>query len=155
MKNGKLKMKKQNLLLSIAAAILLALGLASCADEDGLHDQNALLVTFEFKGFGDEISGSYAIPGNFDNWDNTTSDVTLTKGSGTSVKIPVTSANIQFSLVPTNAWTRPWYSAGTLEGNGSDAGKMWNFYKDDLPLDAGEITLVVDASSGTATVTKK
>ena len=54
------------LLLMISA--LFAFGLVSCADEDGLHDQNALMVTFEFTGFGD-ISGSYAIPGNFDDWD--------------------------------------------------------------------------------------
>ena len=142
----------KNLLLLLAA--LLALGLSSCADENGLHDQNALLVTFEFSGFGEDISGDYAVPGNFDGtdaWDNTNVDVVLKNGAGTSNPIAVTIQNIQFSLCPTGAWTRPWYKKGEVEGNGSDSGTMHNFYIDGLDLDAGEITLVIDASSGTAT----
>ncbi len=143
-------MKKIFRLIFAAFVMTAALAFSSCADADGLHDQNALLVTFEFSGFG-EISGSYAIPGNFDDWDNTTSDVTMKKGSGTSAKIAITTSNIQFTLVPTNSWTRDWYSAGTCEGNGSDSGTMQNFYINDLDLDAGEVTISVDASSGTAT----
>lgn len=71
-------------------------------------------------------------------------------GGGTSNKIAVTSSNIQFSLCPVNEWTRPWYQKGVLEGNGSDGGTMQNFYIDGLDLNAGEITLIIDASSGTA-----
>lgn len=122
---------------------------SSCADADGLHDQNSLLVTFVFKGFGD-ISGSYSIPGNFDDWDNTTADVTIKKGEGTSSAISVTTSNIQFTLVPVNGWTRDWYVAGSVEGNGSDSGAMRNFYIDGLDLNAGETTVLVDISSGTA-----
>lgn len=151
--NGKLKIGK--ILFALLTCLFLCAGVVSCADEDGLHDQNALLVTFEFKGFGEKISGNYAIPGNFDNWDNATSDIALSKGEGTSSAISVTETNIQFSLVPVGEWTRPWYEKGVLEGNGNDAGKMWNFYIDGLDLGAGEIKLVVDASSGTATVDVK
>jgi len=141
---------KFSIFISLISLIFSIFNLVSCADADGLHNQSALLVTFEFTGFG-ETEGTFAIPGNFDNWDNTTSDITLKKGEGTSVQMPITVSNIQFSLVPVNAWNRPWYVKGTLEGNGSDAGEMRNFYIDGLDLNAGEITLVIDGSSGTAT----
>lgn len=151
LENGKSKMKAaRNFLLALVLPFCLAMTLTSCADEDGLHDQNALQVTFEFTGFGDDISGSYSIPGNFDSWDNTTADVSLSKGAGTSEVIAISDSNIQFSLCPVGEWTRPWYIEGAVEGNGSDGGKMWNFYIDDLDLDAGEVTILVDASSGTA-----
>ena len=126
-----------------------------CPDANGLHNQSALMVTFEFTGFGDDISGSYSIPGNFDNWDNTIADVTLAKGAGTSDPIAVSESNIQFSLCPVGEWTRPWYVKGSVEGNGSDSGVMRNFYIDGLDLDAGEVTLLIDASSGTAVPTVK
>ncbi|MBQ4379146.1 MAG: hypothetical protein II821_08140 [Treponema sp.] len=153
-KNEKLKI----VLLLLFAAV--CFGFSSCADAGGLHDQKALMVTFEFTGFGDNISGSYSLPGNFsgndaDGWDNTGSDVTMKKGEGISNPIAVTCANIQFSLCPTGEWTRPWYSKGVLEGNGSDAGTMWNFYIDGLDLNAGEVTLLIDASSGVATPVEK
>ena len=148
---------KKIFIKTLSAALLslaLIFGLASCADADGLHDQNALLVTFVFTGFGDDISGDYSIPGNFDgtdSWDNTNTDVVLKNGEGTSNPISVTIPNIQFSLCPKDEWTRPWYKKGEVEGNGSDKGVMRNFYIDGLDLNAGEITLVIDASSGTAT----
>ena len=153
--NGKLKTESGKFGIKIFAVVLslfTVFALGSCADENGLHDQNALMVTFEFTGFG-EISGDYSIPGNFDGsgaWDNTNVDVVMKDGGGTSNKIAVTSSNIQFSLSPVNEWTRPWYQKGVLEGNGSDGGTMQNFYIDGLDLNAGEITLIIDASSGTA-----
>ena len=136
----------------IAGAFLAAASLltVSCADVNGLHNQQAVNVTFKFENFGDDISGNYSIPGNFDDWDNTTQDIVMSGGDGTSNKIAITDSNIQFSLVPVNEWTRPWYTKGVLEGNGSDTGKMRNFYIDNLDLDSGEITIVIDASSGTA-----
>lgn len=138
----------------ILAALLLCLAslfsFSSCADSDGMHDMDALLVTFQFKNFGN-ISGEYAIPGNFDNWDNTTSDVTLSNGAGTSKKIAVTTSNIQFTLVPTGKWDRDWFVDGQVYGNGTDGGKLQNFYIDGLDLDASSVTIVVDASKGSVT----
>lgn len=138
----------------ILAALFLCLAslftFSSCADSDDLHDMDALLVIFQFKNFG-SASGEYAIPGNFDNWDNTTSDVTLSNGAGTSKKIAVTTANIQFSLVPTGTWERDWFEVGKVYGNGTDAGKLQNFYINGLDLDATSVTIVVDASNGSVT----
>ncbi|MCR5219143.1 hypothetical protein [Treponema sp.] len=141
---------------SLAFIALAGLSVTSCADAEGLHNQQALMVTFQFENFGEDISGNYSIPGNFDgsdSWDNTNVDVTLKEGSGTSSQIAVTISNIQFSLVPVNAWNRPWYIKGEVEGNGADpsaSGALQNFYIDGLDLSAGEVTLVIDASSGTA-----
>ncbi len=143
-------MKKVFINCFVLFFIMTSLIFISCADVNGLHNQQAANVTFRFVNFGDDIEGNFAIPGNFDNWDNTTVDVSLTKGRGTSVKIPVTESNIQFTLVPTGSWNRPWYSKGLLEGNGSDSGKMRNFYIDGLDLDSGDITVLIDASSGIA-----
>lgn len=142
-------------IFSILAAALLSavtlLGITSCADAEGLHNQQALFVTFDFENFGDGISGSYSIPGNFNNWDNTDINVNMEKGCGVSDPIAITETNIQFSLVPVDSWNRNWYIKGSVEGNGSDVGVMRNFYIDGLDLNAGEITLVIDAISGTAT----
>lgn len=153
------KMKKTKKIAKVFAAILgsaLLFVFASCADADGLHDQNALLVTFEFTGFG-QISGTYSIPGNFDDWDNTQSDITMKKGEGSSSEIPVTTANIQFTLVPVNSWVRDWYKLEVLEGNGYDgtAGKYQNFFIDNLDLNSGSVTILIDGSSGSAIVTQK
>ena len=142
MKNGKLKMKKQNLLLSIAAAILLALGLASCADEDGLHDQNALILKFEIKGLGDDVSGSYFVTGVFDDWKQNY-PVTLTKGAGSVEGIPLTISEMKFSVCDAD-WGRAWYP--TYEGNQADEnsnGKYWNFSLENLDLGAGEATITI------------
>ncbi len=136
----------------ILLSLVLVFSLGGCADEDGLHDQNALLVTMKFTGFGD-TSGEYSIPGNFggtSSWDNSNVDVVMKDGEGTSNQISVTISNIQFSLCPVNEWTRPWYQEGVCEGNASDSGTMDNFYYDGLDLSAGEVTLIIDASSGTA-----
>lgn len=166
--NGKLKMNndilnKKNLflnpaifrcLLALLACVFLCFALASCADADGLHNQPELLVTFEFSGFGD-VSGNYSIPGNFDGnngWDNTKIDVVMKNGRGVSNEISVTTTNIQFSLCPTNEWTRPWYAAGSCEGNGADGSNgMRNFYIDNLDLSKGTATVVVEVKNGSAT----
>lgn len=144
---------KASLIIFVAACLLCLAGLTSCADPNGLHDQQAVMVTFEFTGFGDELNGTFAIPGDYNDWNNSGADVSLVKGEGTSIKIAITSANIVFSLVPEGAWTRPWYVKGVLEGNGMDgtANKYQNFYYDGLDLSAGELTLVIDGSTGTAT----
>ena len=147
----KLNTALHKILCTVATCCIATVCLSSCADEDGMHDQNALFVTFEFEEFGENVSGAYAIPGNFNNWSNASTHVTLTKGAGTSIKMAVTVSNIQFTLVPVNSWTRDWYVEGTVEGNGSDSGTMWNFYLDGLDLNAGEVTVLIDASSGTAT----
>lgn len=135
-------MKKSLTFLSIIACLLLCL--FGCADVNGLHNQEAAMVTFVFKNFPENVDGEYAIPGNFNNWDHTQSTIKLTAGNGSSTPIVISVSNIQFSLVPVNEWTRVWYPA--VEGNGSDQGKMHNFYIDGLDLSAGEITLVIDGS---------
>ena len=145
------------LCLALCALTVSAL-FTGCPSADGLHNQQALMVTFEFTGFGD-FTADCAVPGNFDGsngWVNTNLDVAIKKGEGTTLNpVPVTISNIQFSLVPVNEWSRPWYKEGELEGNATDKGVMHNFYINDLDLNAGEMTIVVDASSGTATVEVK
>lgn len=148
-----------NLPKALFAAIICTLCLFSftaCPNAQGLHDQPELLVSFEFSGFGD-ISGTYAIPGNFDGnnaWNNTNADVVMRNGSGVSNEISVTSPNIQFSLVPVNDWNRTWYKAGEAEGNGADGSSgNRNFYIDNLDLNAGTATVVVKMQDGMATPT--
>lgn len=140
-------MKKSLTFLSIIACLLLCL--FGCADVNGLHNQEAAMVTFVFKNFPETVDGEYSIPGNFNNWDNTQSTIKLTAGNGSSTPIVISVSNIQFSLVKVNDWNRVWYPA--VEGNGSDQGQMRNFYIDGLDLSAGEITLVIDGSAAVAT----
>ncbi len=139
-------MKKMKSILLLLACTLL---LAGCADVNGLHNQMATEVTFVFKNFPDTVSGQYTIPGNFNNWDNTQTTITMKKGNGTSEPILIAEKSIQFTLVKTGEWLRGWYPEVT--GNGSDAGVMRNFYIDNLDLTAGEIVLVIDGSAATAT----
>lgn len=145
--------RKNNIKLIISAVVIAAAALVftGCPSATGLHNQEAASVTFVFENFGDDISGDYSIPGNWDSWDNTTLDVTMSKGNGTSNAITISTKNIQFSLVPVDSWLRTWYEKGVLQGNGSDSGTMQNFYIDDLDLSAGDITLVIDGSAGTDT----
>ena len=143
-------MKKSLTILSIIACLLLCL--FGCADVNGLHNQEAAMVTFVFKNMGEGISGEFTIPGNFNNWDNTEVTVKMNGGNGTSTPLVVTAKNIQFTLVTLNYWGRPWFPA--VQGNGSDptaSGAMQNFYIDGLDLTAGEITLVIDGSAAIAT----
>ena len=148
-----MNIKKITVLVASLVLVSAGLTLTGCPSAAGLHNQKELLVTFEFSGFGD-ISGNYSIPGNFDGnnaWDNTNTDVVMRNGSGTSNEISVTSANIQWSLVPVDDWNRPWYSAGVTEGNGADGSSgNRNFYIDNLDLDAGTATVVVKMENGVA-----
>ena len=157
MKNEKKRIENiGRMILTLLAAVSLVVGLSSCADVNGLHNQEELLVTFEFSGFG-SISGNYSIPGNFDGnqtWDNTNLDVVMKNGSGISSEISVTTANIQFSLCPQNEWSRPWYTAGVSEGNSADGSNGFrNFYIDNLDLSAGTATVVVKMENGKAVPT--
>lgn len=136
-------------------ALLLAspLFFTSCADSTGLHNQHSAQVTFIFQNFSGADDGSYSIPGNFNDWDNTEATITMKNGNGTSSEFTITEADIQFTLVPVGSWTRAWYP--TSQGNGNDGtqNKYHNFYIDDLDLDAGEITITIDGSADTATPT--
>ena len=132
------------LLLMISA--LFAFGLVSCADEDGLHDQNALVVKFEISGLGDDVSGSYFVTGEFDDWKQNY-PVTLSKGAGSVEGIPLTITSMKFSVCDEN-WGRAWYP--TLEGNQADensSGKYWNFYIEGLELGAGEATIAISSDN--------
>ncbi|MCR4733913.1 MAG: hypothetical protein K5829_02765 [Treponema sp.] len=152
MKNKKLSFKILIVTVILTAGFLLS----ACADANGLHNQTAAEVTFVFKNFA-SISGDYTIPGNFNDWDNSESLVTMEDGNGTSKPITISKTNIEFSLIQTgdSGWLRPWYTAGVLEGNGVDRGTAGNpyqnFYIDGLDLNAGEITLVMDGSNITVT----
>ena len=132
-------------------AAVLCTTLTGCPSAEGLHNQNSAQVTFVFTGFSSADDGAYTVPGNFNSWDNSSSMLSLKAGEGTSASVTVSTANIQFTLVPVGSWTRAWYPA--VQGNGVDntSGKYQNFYINSLDLDAGEITVVVDASTGTAT----
>ena len=150
------------LCLALCALTVSAL-FTGCPSADGLHNQPALMVKFEFTGFGN-ISGNYSIPGSFDgdanNWTKKIADVdvVMKDGSGISNPIPVISTWIEFSLCPTGGdWERPWHTEDGIDGNAVDrnSGIKQNIYYTGLNLTAGEVTLLVDASSGTATVDVK
>ena len=158
-----IKNKMAALSLALCSLFVSAL-LTACPSADGLHNQPALMVTMEFTGFGN-TSGDYSIPGSFDGNEGWTKgisdvDVVMKNGSGISNPIPVISTWIKFSLCPKGdeSWSRPWYEENVRAGNAADesaGGIMRNFYIGDLDLNAGEITLLIDASSGTATPTIK
>ena len=77
-------MKKIRKLISALLLLLcVAFTLTSCADAEGLHNQTAAKITFEFRNFAD-ISGDYTIPGNFNDWDNSKSLITMKDGNGIS-----------------------------------------------------------------------
>lgn len=150
-------MKKiRKLISALLLLVCVAFTLTSCADAEGLHNQTAAKITFEFRNFAD-ISGDYTIPGNFNDWDNSKSLITMKDGNGTSEAITVSNVNIEFTLIQTgdSGWLRPWYTAGVLEGNGVDRGTagnpFQNFYINALDLNAGEITLIIDGADVVAT----
>ena len=140
------KMRIARCVLAILFALVLSLNLSSCADEDGLHDQNALMVKFDIKGLG-EVSGDYYVTGGFDSWGKN-SPVTLSNGYGTVEGIPVTETSTKFSICDKN-WNRAWYPEfeGNLADENSD-GKYWNFYigsdKEPLKLSAGNATIEIN-----------
>lgn len=138
-------MKKIHILTVILIVCLSGI-ISSCANVLGLHNQLAAEIVFVFKNFPSDVSGSYSIPGNFNNWDNSTVMVSMKDGNGSSNPVLIANANIQFSLVRVNDWNRSWFP--TVTGNGVDgsANKYHNFYIDDLSLDSGEIVIVIDGS---------
>ena len=150
-------MKKiRKLILALLLLLCAAFTLTSCADAEGLHNQTAAKITFEFRNFAG-INGDYTIPGNFNDWDNSKTLISMKDGNGTSEAITVSNVNSEFTLIqPGDAgWLRPWYTAGVLEGNGVDRGTagnpFQNFYIDALDLNAGEITLIIDGADVVAT----
>ncbi|MCR4743121.1 MAG: hypothetical protein K5866_09670 [Treponema sp.] len=143
---------KKNIFKTIKSAFILLLFtspfiFASCADSTGLHNQHSAQVTFIFQNFTSAEDGSYSIPGNFNDWDNTESTITMKNGSGSSSSFTITESNIQFTLVPVNSWTRSWYPS--VKGNGNDGtqNKYHNFYIDGLDLDQKEITITINGNA--------
>lgn len=152
-------MKKQNKKIIKSAFVALLIGFAviftGCADVNGLHNQQSVNITIVFTNFPSDLSGEYSIPGTFDGdtkWEklNTECDIVMKNGEGTSNKIKCTSEWIQFSLVKVNDWTRGWFP--TVKGNAAEGSKYHNFYSA-IDLSSSEITVTVDGSSGTATIT--
>lgn len=140
--------------LILSALCALVLTFASCADVNGLHNQEAAKVTFVFTNFVAAEDGEYTLPGNFNNWNNEKVVITLKEGEGTSSAITIKDANIKFSLVRAKSWLRAWFPA--IKGNAIDentAGTPYhNFYLDGLNLNAGELTIIVDGSDATKVV---
>ena len=133
-----------------------AMNFSSCADANGLHNQEAAQLTFVFTNFPVE-DGSYSIPGDHNLWDNGSENITIKDGEGKSSSVKVTSSSIEFTLVKKDNWTRPWAKAdgGTIEGKGR-IGKdsKRNFLIEDLDL-SSEITVTIDGSTPVATVSAK
>ena len=140
--------------LAVCAMIFLAVMLVSCADANGLHNQEAATVTFKFTNFP-IADGSYAIPGEHNSWDNTVELVTIKNGEGTSSSVSVTSSSLEFSLVKKDNWLRPWAKAngGTINGAGRTGADYYrNFLAEGITLGT-EVTVTIDGSTDTATVT--
>lgn len=135
----------------IGISIFASCFFSSCADAAGLHDQNALMLTFEFTGFPSSADGDYCLAGDFNGdteWERGADSITvhLSGGSGVcSEKIPVTSTWINFTLCDTS-WSRAWFPA--VQGNSVDgkSGNYFNFYADNLDLSLNEATVVIDGS---------
>ena len=139
------------MLLAFVASLAFAISLSSCADANGLHDQDAVKLTIKFINFDGADDGKYALPGDFNgdgSWENsnTNADIELKDGAGTSSRTFSLSATwMKFTLVKVGSWSRSWVS-DELEGNLEDEGKKQNFSKWNIDLSASEMTLVVDGS---------
>lgn len=183
MKNGKLKMKNYHFdlceqtchaefslaslknrfrnkfgmtLFATLTCLFLAVVLSSCADANGLHNQEAATITFVFTNFPVE-NGTYAIPGDYSSptWDNTVELVTITNGEGTSSALKCTSSSTEFSLTKKDSWLRPWSKkdGGTINGAGREGADYYrNFLAEGITLGA-EVRIIIDGSTSTATVT--
>jgi len=158
--NGKLKVESGKcffgkiLAFGVILSLTLVLGLVSCADADGLHNQEAATVTFVFTNFPVE-DGSYSIPGEHNNWDNTSESVTIKGGEGTSSSVTVTSSSIEFTLVKKDNWLRPWSKkdGGTINGAGKEGADYYrNFLAEGITL-GSPVKITIDGSTDTATVT--
>ena len=135
-------------------SFMMIFGLFSCADADGLHNQEAATVTFVFTNFPVE-DGSYSIPGEHNNWDNTSESVTIKGGEGTSSSVTVTSSSIEFTLVKKDNWLRPWSKkdGGTINGAGKEGADYYkNFLAEGITL-GSPVKITIDGSTDTATVT--
>ncbi|MBP5284085.1 MAG: hypothetical protein J6Y93_05415 [Treponema sp.] len=139
---------------SLLAALTVMLVCSGCADVNGLHNQEAATVTFVFTNFP-VADGSYSIPGDHNNWDNTAENITIKNGEGISSSITVTSVSDEFSLVKKNAWLRSWSKTdgGTIDGAGRE-GRDYarNFLAEGITL-GSDVTVTIDGSTDTATVT--
>ncbi len=153
-------MKKLNIFKTLFFATVICLSsfaLTSCPNANGLHNQQAAKMTIVFTNFPESVTGNYSIPGDFNGdeaWENEIEniDVVMKNGEGTSNEFTVTATWVKFSLVKTKdtSWLRGWSSE--VQGNSADKGKYVNFWSD-IDLSAGQVTLTVDASSGTAVLT--
>ncbi len=153
-------MKKGIIFKTILFTSVIALSglfFTGCPDVNGLHNQQAANLTIVFTNFPDSVTGDYSIPGDFngdEDWENGIDniDIVMKNGEGTSNQFSVTATWIKFSRVKTKdtSWLRGWSSEVT--GNAADNGKYINFWAD-VDLSAGDITVTVDGSSGTAVVT--
>ena len=165
-KSGKRAMKKDfslcmgrraiEVVFLLLASVFIALAFTSCADANGLHNQEAAQLTFVFTNFPVE-DGSYSIPGDHNSWDNSTETISIKDGEGKSSAVKVTSTSIEFTLVKKDNWIRPWAKddGGKIEGSGR-IGKdiKRNFLIEDLDL-SSEITVTIDGSTPVATVYAK
>ena len=152
--NWKSQSRMRRLFVPLFISLISIFAFASCADADGLHDQMALMVTFSFSGLGDSASGEYYVRGEFEDWKgSTTYSVSLSKGEGsTTTKAPVTKTAMKFTLCKNDTkWSRPWYVASEVEGNQADENTSgtpyWNFYIENLDLNAGEVTISVSSEN--------
>ena len=144
----------KNLFVLGLLSFMMIFGLFSCADADGLHNQEAATVTFVFTNFPVE-DGSYSIPGEHNNWDNTSESVTIKGGEGTSSSVTVTSSSIEFTLVKKDNWLRPWSKkdGGTINGAGKEGADYYrNFLAEGITL-GSPVKITIDGSTDTATVT--
>ena len=140
--------------VGVIFSLVMILGIVSCADVNGLHNQEAATLTFVFTNF--PISdGSYSIPGDYNNWDNTSNAVTIKGGEGTSSTVTVTSSSVEFTLVKKDDWLRPWSKkdGGTIDGAGKEgADYNRNFLAEGITL-GSSVKVTIDGSTDTATVT--
>lgn len=141
--------------------IFAALFITSCADPNGLHNQESTTLTFVFTNFTAAEDGDYSIPGGFLSgygWtDNSNVDITLKDGEGTSTEIITINSDVKFTLVPANndAWPRAWYPA--IKGNAVDesqGNKYHNFWVGGIPMGTNA-TILVDGSTMPVTITVK
>lgn len=145
-------MKKKIIIFGmLICSLLFAVNFTGCADADGLHNQEASNVTFTFRNFTAAADGSYAIPGNYNNWNNTSAMLTLKGGEGKTEAQTITSSFVKFTLVMPESWTRTWYPA--VKGNSVDetSNTYVNFYAD-ITLGT-DVTITIDGSTSPATVT--
>ncbi len=148
-------MKKN--ILAILSALICGAGifcLTGCPDANGLHNQEAATVSFVFTNFPID-DGNYSIPGEFNDWDNTVENITIKDGEGSYEGVKITTTSAEFSLVKANNWLRPWSvrDGGTIYGAGREGTDYYvNFLAEGITL-GSELTITIDGSTETATVT--